>query len=268
MFANKRKLALLVCILALCLLATVPSSRAQEIKTIETRPGVTLPFLFHRPAASPKGVMVIFSGGDGTRMFRETLGRVHLGNNFLVRTSPEFVKNGYAVAIVDVPSDQASGMSPGFRTSPQHVQDIAKLIDFLDAQGLKPLYLVGTSMGTLSVASLGLELRDSRVKGLVLTSTVGGVGRLPLNRITLPVLMVHHGDDGCKFSPYRKALQLGKRISGSPKVNFVEVRGGDTRQSDPCNPLSYHGFLGVEDQVVRVITDWAAGKSIPPQVGR
>jgi len=186
-----------------------------------------------------------------------------------VRTSPQLVQAGYAVAIVDVPSDQTSGMSPGFRNSPQHVQDIAKLIDFLDGQGLKPIYLVGTSMGTLSVAYLGMELRDPRIKGLVLTSTVTDlVGGLRLNRISSPVLLVHHRDDGCHRCPFPEAQQLITKLSGSPKVDFVEVQGGDPPRSGPCKALSHHGFLGVENPVVQVITAWAGGKSIPAKAGR
>ena len=64
--------------------------------------------------------------------------KFHLGKNFLVRTSPQFVQQGMAVAIADAPSDQPNGMSVGFRNSPEHVQDIRKVIDFLDTQGLKP----------------------------------------------------------------------------------------------------------------------------------
>lgn len=271
MHAGYRNLAFLLFICAPSILLTASTSSAQEIKVIQTRPGVSLGFLWHRPATAPKGVMVMFPGGDGAHMFREDGGKIQLGKNFLVRTSPEFVKAGYAVAIVDVPSDQASGMLPGFRNSREHVQDIAKLIDFLDAQGLNPIYLVGTSMGTLSVAYLGMELKDSRIKGLVLTTTLGVpqyVGGLRVNRIAFPVLLVHHAEDGCQFSPFQEAQQLKKRITGSPKVDFVEVHGGDPPQSDPCMPLSYHGFLGVEEQVVRVIADWASGKSIPTKVGR
>lgn len=254
--------------MALFIILPAAAAPAQEVKAIDTRPGVTLRFLLFRPAAAPKGVLVMFPGGEGAHMFQETAGKVQLGKNFLVRTSPEFVKAGYAVAIVDVPSDQASGMSPGFRNSPEHVQDITRLIDSLDTQGLKPIYLVGTSMGTLSVAYLGMELKDQRLKGLVLTSTVTNyVAGLRLPQITLPVLLVHHGEDGCKFCPFTDALQLKNKMSGSPKVDFVEVQGGDPPQSGPCQPLSSHGFFGVEDQVVQVIAAWAAGQSIPARVG-
>jgi len=269
MIAVNRSIAISSLISAFSIMILVSAASSQEIKAIETRPGVTMRFLFYRPPATPKGVMVMFPGGNGANMFSEAEGKINLGKNFLVRTSPEFVKAGYAIAIVDVPSDQASGMLPGFRNSPQHVQDIARLIDVLGAQGLKPFYLVGTSMGTLSVAYLGMELKDSRINGLVLTSTVTQyVDGLRLNRITSPVLLVHHYDDGCKFCPFLEALRLRDRLSGSPKVNFVEVQGGDPPQSDPCQPLSYHGFLGVEDQVVQVIADWASGKIIPPRIGR
>lgn len=172
------------------------------------------------------------------------------------------------MAIVDTPSDQCDGMSAGFRNSPEHVQDITKVIEFLDAQGLKPIYLVGTSMGTLSVAYLGIELKDSRIKGLVLTSTVTQyVNGLRLSHITFPILLVHHRDDGCKNCPFQDAVALKTKLSGTSKVDFVEVQGGSPPQSDPCQALSYHGFLGREDQVVQVISDWIAGGKIPAQIG-
>lgn len=249
-------------------LTASPLLAGQEIKCVTTRAGVTMKVLLNIPASSPKAVLVLFPGGNGANMFKERDGQIHLGRNFLVRSSPQFVALGLAVAIVDVPSDQANGMSAGFRNSPEHVQDIAKLIDFLDAQGLKPIYLVGTSMGTLSVAYLGMELKDSRIKGLVLTSTVTQyVSGFRLSRITLPTLLVHHRDDGCKICPFPDAVALKAKLSSASKVDFVEVLGGSPPQSDPCQAMSHHGFLGREDQVVRVIADWIAGIQVPAQIG-
>lgn len=249
-------------------LAAGSALAGQEIKAIPTRPGVTLKVLLNTPAAPAKAILIMFPGGNGANMFKEKGGQIHLGKNFLVRTSPQFVKQGLAVAIVDAPSDQANGMSAGFRNSPEHTQDIRKVIDFLDAQGLKPIYLVGTSRGTLSAAYLGIELQDKRVKGLVLTSSLGGaIGGFPLSRITLPVLLVHHRDDGCKVCPFQEAVALKNKLSGAPKVDFVEVLGGSPPQSGPCQALSNHGFLGREDQVVQVIADWITGKQVPGQIG-
>jgi hypothetical protein len=258
---------LLTWVLAM-LLAAVPALAGQEIKAVATRPGVTVKVLLNLPEIPAKAVLLMFPGGNGAQMFKEKGGRIHLGRNFLVRTSPQFVKRGLAVALVDAPSDQSNGMSAAFRNSPEHTQDISKVIDFLDAQALKPIYLVGTSAGTLSIAYLGMELKDSRIKGLVLTSTVTQyVGGFRLNRIALPVLLVHHRDDGCKLCPFPEAVSLKTKLSGSHKVDFVEVRGGSPPQSGPCQAMSYHGFLGREDQVVQVIADWIAGKPVPAQIG-
>ena len=115
-------------------------------------------------------------------------------------------------------------------------------------------------MRTLSVAYLGMELQDSRIKGLILTSTVTQyVNGLRLPQIAFPVLLVHHLDDGCKLCPFREAMALKTKLSGSPKVDFVEVQGGDPPQSGPCQALSQHGFWGVEDQVVKAIVGLGFG---------
>ncbi len=66
-------------------------------------------------------------------------------------------------------------MTDTFRNSPKHAQDIEKAIEFLAGQGLQPVYLVGTSRGTLSVAYLGIALKDERIKGIVLTSSLPGI---------------------------------------------------------------------------------------------
>jgi len=249
-------------------LAATPVCASQKIVTVPTRAGVTVRVLLETPASPPAAVLLVFPGARGAHLFKERQGRIRLGRNFLVRSSPKFVAQGCAVAIVDTPSDHPDGMSDAFRTSAEHTQDIRRIIDFLDARGLTPLYLVGTSRGTLSVAHLGITLQDKRVKGLVLTSSLGGIlSGYPLSRITLPVLMVHNRDDGCRVSPFAKALALKSKFSGSPGVDFVEVTGGAPPQSGPCRALSYHGFFGREDQVVRVITDWVKGKPIPAQVG-
>ena len=258
------KTSLLLAVAMALVLPEAPALAGQEIISVPTRPGVTVQVFLNTPATPAKAVVVMFPGKDGAIM--------RVQGNFLVRTSPKFAQQGLAVAIVDAPSDQPSGMSAGFRKSPEHTQDIRKIIDFLDAQRLKPIYLVANSLGTVSVAYLGMELQDSRIKGLVFTSTVVGSGVAlgsTLSRITLPVLIVHHRDDGCKVSPFLKAVELKKTLSGSPRVDLVEVQGGGGgRESDPCTGMGYHGFLGREDEVVQLIANWIAGKQVPAQIGK
>ncbi len=265
--------------LAAALLIPLPVQSAQEIVTLETRPGVTLKVLLRFPNNAPKAALVLFPGGQGEGHFSERNGQIRVGNNFLTRTSPLFVERRFAVAIIDAPSDQAGGMSDQFRTGKEHIQDIKKVIDLVDQKWPGPLYLVGTSRGTVSVAHLGAALQDPRISGIVLTSSIGAsrpsrLDRLPLSlfdipmdNITLPVLFVHHRNDGCWASNYADALRLRKRITKSPKVDFIEVQGGAPARSEPCEAMSPHGYLGKEREVVTAITDWIASKPVPNQIG-
>ncbi len=260
--------------LAALTVITAPSlaqraSATQDIKRIDTRPGVVVRVLPAAPAGPPRDALVMFPGSGGEDAFHRSAATVGLESNFLVRTTPEWTSRGFAVAIVDAPSDQARGMSDGFRTSPAHAQDIEKVIDYLAGKSFQPVFLVGTSRGTISVAYLGSVLRDPRIKGIVLTSTMGAHFMVPLalDHITLPVLIVHHRDDACRVTPFRDAAGLPRRLSRSSKVTFVEVRGGSAPHADPCAGLSAHGYLGMERPVVDVIARWASGGPVPQTVG-
>ncbi len=254
----------------------------QSIQKIETRPGATIQFLLNIPDTASKGTLLLFPGSHGEGHFSVHNGQITLGANFLVRTSPVFVRKGFAVAIIDVPSDHEDGMSDNFRRSPEHAQDIKKIIEFLKEKKLDHFYLVGTSRGTISVAYLATVLKDEELKGVVLTSTMGGqyVGGLPLEKISIPVLLMHHRDDGCSATPIGEAFDLKRRLKGSPKVDFIEVYGGSSPEDgpkvsgkhtkmivDPCKAMSHHGYIGIEDKAVNAITDWLSGKPVVPEVG-
>jgi len=169
-------------------------------------------------------------------------------------------------------------MDDAFRMGKAHVEDVTKVLEMLEARTPAPIYLAGTSRGTLSAAYLAATVTDPRVKGLVLTTSLGEAGRgrnrsvtvydAPLKRITIPVLVVQHRDDACWASPFSAATGIPAALSGSAKVDFVAVSGGDPPRSEPCEAFAAHGFVGREVLVVDVITDWIAGKPVPKEIGR
>jgi len=232
----------------------------RRVITVPTRPGVRQRILIVEAEGESRGTLMLFPGGDGAGHFRETASGFRLGNNFLVRSSHLFAQEGYAAAIVDAPSDQASGMSDGFRTSPQHVEDTRAVIDALARMSQGPIFLVGTSRGTLSVAFLATALSDGRVKGIVLTASYDYVESLSLERIRYPALFVHHRDDGCRVSSYAAARRQFDRMASSPRKDFITITGGDRPVSEPCQALSHHGFLGKEQEAVRAIAQWLTGE--------
>ena len=96
---------------------------AQEIVTLETRPGVTLKVLLRYPnPPAPQASLILFPGGQGAGHFSERAGQIRVGGNFLTRSSPLVVERGLAAVIVDAPSDQSGGMSDKFRTGKEHVR--------------------------------------------------------------------------------------------------------------------------------------------------
>jgi pimeloyl-ACP methyl ester carboxylesterase len=239
---------------------------AQEIKTLTTRPNVSLKILLMKPETDCRTVLLMFPGGNGAFHFTEKNGKFELGKNFLLRTAADFVKKGLAVAVVDTPSDQRLGMDDSFRVSKEHRDDIERAILFLVGQGYDSIYLVGTSRGTISAAYLGTVLKDKQVKGLVLTSSMSYPNYLiwtPLEETRCPVLLIHHVRDGCRSTPYADALALQERYANHTKVDFVALEGGSPPQSGSCEPLSQHGFFGIEEKAIQAIYEWVRKTDAP-----
>ena len=252
--------------LALALLLLFPASTSaleEQIRTIPTRGDVTESFVLIRPSRAPVAGVILFMGGRGALGLQR--GPLTARNtNFLVRTRRQFAEKGFVVAVVDVPSDRTSEALVGFRTTPEHAADVRGLIAALHAEASAPVWLVGTSMGSVSAASAAARLSDGGPDGVVLTSSVMGRNKemgeslqdVALDRIRVPVLLVHHRDDGCPSSRYADTSWAMRRLSTTPKKELLTFSGGDAPQSPPCEPLAPHGYFGIEDRVVDAIVTW------------
>jgi hypothetical protein len=251
-----------------------PLDPGEELVTLGTRPGVTVRVLLTTPNVVPKGVFLFFPGGEGYLVNTED----GQPKRLFIR---EFREQGFTTAIIDVPSDQPYGMLGGdrFRSSNEHLEDVTKVIDFVYQKWPKPIFLIGHSAGTTSVAYLATVLKDHRIGGIVLTGALGELGpravslaTLPLHTITYPVLFVHHKEDTC--ASFEAAHRQQQRLINSPRSNFIEVLGGDQSRAIGCKPRdpsggkSYaHGFSGKRREVVSAITDWVTGKPVPDRIG-
>jgi len=244
---------------------------AEQIVTVPTRSGVTQAYLLrHDPAAAPKVAAILFPGGDGLLNLRVEDGAIKysLAGNFLVRTRDLLQDAEVAVAVIDVPSELLRrGYSDEFRASKDHAADVLAVVADLRSRftGAK-VFLVGTSRGTVSAAYAARHL-GSAIDGVVLTSTLflasrGGFGLsgFDFGDIRVPLLLVHHVDDGCFVTPYSSAQAL------APKIPLVSVSGGLPPRSQPCEARSQHGFLGRETATIAAIRDWMLGRPIPERI--
>lgn len=247
------------------------AARATTLETIVSRPGVTEKFLL-LPASNgaPKASVILFTGGDGRIGLTPASIDKPMGN-FLARTRALFAAEGLQVALLDSPSDHHE--LGDWRASKEHAGDISAVIRFLRAKADVPVWLVGTSMGTISTASAAARLASapagSGPDGIVLTSSVSiptknvrvTVYSGDLDLVKIPVLVVAHKDDHCRVSPASAAGSIARAFSHSPKVETLIFEGGLPPRSDPCMPFAQHGYLGIEEKVVVAIADWIKAQS-------
>ncbi|MGA7594730.1 MAG: alpha/beta hydrolase [Gallionella sp.] len=262
-----RKVAIPISVLALSFcVANAFGQIAQRVVDIPTRAGVTQRMLVLSPQ-DPKAAVVLFAGGHGGLQISPN-GSLKWGKgNFLVRTRQLFADQGLLVVLVDAPSDrQRPPYLAGFRQTPEHVKDIKTIIEWVRQQANVPVWLVGTSRGTQSAAFVATELSGSNgPDGLVLSSTIltddkgRPVPAMPLDRLHIPVLVVQHEQDGCSHCAYRDVPKLMDKISGSPRKQLLSFKGGVNR-GDPCEAFAYHGFNGLEHEVVAQISNWILTK--------
>jgi hypothetical protein len=238
------------------------SQVTQEIVNLKTRDDVTMRVLLLSPK-EPKASLILFAGGHGgLRIFPN--GSMQWGeNNFLIRTKSIFAELGVNVAIVDAPSDRLRPpFLSGFRNSEEHSKDIKALIILLKNKYSVPIWLVGTSRGTESAASVGIKLQDeNEVKGIVLTSSIligqdgFPVPDMAINTFKKPVLIVHHDKDECRVTKFSDLSKLSSKLNSNNRNEVVIYSEGIT-QGDACQAMSHHGFNGIEQQVVSKIVDW------------
>lgn len=233
-----------------------------SVADIPTRPGITQRLLVLTPAA-PKAAVILFAGGHGGLQLTPA-GDFGWGKgNFLVRTRQLFADHGLLTVIVDAPSDRQNiPFLSNFRQTTEHAADIKAVITWTRQQAKVPVWLVGTSRGTQSAAYVGTELNNADgPDGLVLTSSIltdhksRPVPAMPLDRLTVPVLIVHHELDGCSHCAFSDIPALMKSLEHLPHKQLLTFTGGVSR-GDPCEAFAYHGFNGIENDVVTQIVGW------------
>ena len=248
-----RTLALCFATLAFCFAASAGEPAGDRLVRIDTRPGVHVAYWF-MPRPGAKATLLLFPGGEGSIGFHD--GTPH-SKNFLVRSRDLFAAAGFDVAILGKPSDH-DDMDLAFRASPEHVTDVTRVVESLRATG-HPVWLVGTSRGTTSVAAAAIALGPA-IAGVVMTSSIANpalpqaVENLPIARIGVPVLVMSHRLDACKDTSPEDAPRILAGLTGTSVKKLLIVSGGGAAYGPVCEPMHWHGFVGMEQEAVDAIT--------------
>lgn len=185
--------------------------------------------------ASPRASVILMPGGSGAINAGEH-GEINgLKGNQLVRTRSAYAARGLAVLVADAGTDLSSA-----------VQYMAAI--------KRPVTVVATSRGTQRAAE-GIA-RGARPDALVLTSgflsAESGSGSNVMSIIGSPsalprTLVIHHRNDGCGVTAPAGVDPFVKWSAGRARVAWLS---GGRNDGDPCEARGYHGFNGLDGQVV------------------
>lgn len=230
---------------------------AGELLKLPTRPGVST-VVFWEPVAAPRATLLLLPGGAGG--FGQVAQGRATGANFLVRSAPLFAAQGFNVAVAGRPSD-IDDLDYELRLGERHQTDLREVLAELRRRSPAPVWLVGTSRGTVSAVAAALRLQD-QLAGLVLSSSIVAAGKTgnlasqDLAALKLPVLMVHHRQDACGVCPPAAVPTVLAKLSAAPVKQLLWADGGSTTSGEACGALHRHGYIGIEAEVVAQISAW------------
>ncbi|MFN4360950.1 MAG: alpha/beta hydrolase [Hylemonella sp.] len=263
-----------------CALAGLPASvlaaSCGERVTLATHGDTRSSYAYVAPPAAQAVLLLLVGGGGHLRLDAQGCPQALTGNS-LVRSLSLFQAQGYATALLDAPSDHEGedGLG-GFRTAPEHAQDLGRVIADLRQRSGLPVWVIGTSRGAISAAHAASRLQGRVAPdGVVLTSPVTAgnprgskpwvaqsVFDLPLEAITIPLLVIGHAQDKCLRSPASENERILVRASSARK-QLVRVEGGPGRAGlsavEACEGRSPHGFVEQEAEVAAGIVRFIRG---------
>lgn len=207
----------------------------------------------------PWATVVMLPGGAGN-VGIERDGEVRHPDNFVVRSRALWTDKGVAVVIPDT-IDRAN--LRGERSSPRYAELVDGLIAFASARSQAPVFLLGTSQGSIAAMNGAGHAKPGTLAGVVLTESVSRMGgshetvfEAHPEAVHVPALIVANRDDRCPVAPPGDAQRIAAAMTASSAVEVLMVAGGVVATKRPCGSLSPHGYYGIESEVVNDIVRW------------
>lgn len=267
----------------------VAADFSTELIKIESRKGVTQKFILIKPE-NPELSVIMMPGSNGCLKLSGLFGNISIGSlkrDFLVRNRENIAKQNIMVAVMDASSDKQSKKSSAsgclnslangnelFRMSEDHAQDIMAVASYLRKTANVPIWLVGSSMGTISATNGAIRIREG-IDGLVLTASKtlsnkkwgpiykshpNVIINMELEKITVPTIIIHHKKDNCDSSSPEEVPKIKERLINASKVELLFFSGGKAKSSG-CSGKGFHGFNGIDNEVIEAILKFIGSNS-------
>lgn len=231
----------LVC---LCCVGLGVNAQVFDVAHAEEEPTRTLLIVAERP----KALVLLYPGGGGQLNLRDD-GQTKNRHTF-VRSIDQWAQYHIDAVLVDTPYDLGNLKRGSFRGRQDHLQRVEEVISFYKARTKLPIWIFGHSMGT-STASNYVSESPQMAKLLSGIIVAGTVRTAELSdKVTLPVLAIHHRDDACGGSPISASRNL---IEGRPEglVSRFDIIEGGVSEGNICESFAYHGFNQTEGELIK-----------------
>ncbi|ROZ78295.1 alpha/beta hydrolase [Ramlibacter sp. WS9] len=234
----------------------------ERLVSVELAPGVRQEGVLSQKdgATAPTHLAVLLPGNPSVvrpQVEGRSMVASRLTGNFLIRARRHLAGTGVATLVVDCRTDQGDLCSGEYQASRQRHEDVARLIAAARAQlpSIKHVWLVGTSLGTISSAFMPTHASAGEFAGVLHTAAITdpyrgqnarSLVRFDYRRVGIAQAFVHHMDDPCVATPYQRAESIAREAG----VTLVSVTGAKGVRGDPCQAQTQHGFVGVERAVM------------------
>jgi hypothetical protein len=249
---------------AFSLLVVALSSAAAPTTTVSdvTTARGTIRIAHYRPDA-PSANLYVMSGGDG--VLRLQANGSGTGENFLfsplIRIRQQLLEAGYALIMIDAPSDMAGGIPFAHRVTTAHAAELLDVVRFVQQRDNLPAWLMGFSAGGPSVANVAINAPRSTPLGLILLSPNTGVEphllSMNLEAIQRPTLLMTNSSDTCAGTPPANGPVVMSRLAATEARRHAIFTGGSFgSRGGGCDSTGFHGLGGLDTQFVSELTGW------------
>jgi hypothetical protein len=235
-----------------------PSRLSEQLIELRLRQGETQKVLLVTPPHA-RAAIVMLPGGAGDVGLSGSADIRH-SDNFVVRTRALWAQRGFTVLI---PDTIGHANLRGIRSSPGYASVVNDVVKLAHRQVTGPVFLLGTSQGSIAAVNAAAHANAGSIAGVVLTESVsvmGGSGETVFSAspelVRAPALIVANRDDHCNVAPPEAASQIARAMTMSRDVQVLIVTGGSNRSAKNCGSLTPHGYYGIEDQVIAKISRW------------
>jgi hypothetical protein len=158
--------------------------------------------------------------------------------------------------LVDCHSQMGDVCRPEYQSSKERYKHVKAVIDAARAKhpAVKEVYLISTSMGSISSAFIALN-GQTEFAGVIHTASIDPTAPrsyVQLNNfdyaaIKIPQAFIHHVEDPCPVTQFAYFRTVAQKY----KVPLISVTGGGDFRGPPCQAFTQHGFRGKELVVMR-----------------